>query len=432
MFMQHYDGNDERAPVDGYPYLKDRVYTMSDSGWLLRLTNAAGERLWPERGVAPENPGPLATELTALQTLYADLTSPSFDHRTIAALAQGRVTDELGLVRFYAPWGPRYQRNLDLADPDIASNWCEYDSRRYIIEEMLRPDLDIESDEGDDDVIYDDHPRGAKDDKYDHHRALFPRMQIRDTLWTRDLACQLLREFDPGHASPVWPEGMDFGTMALAHNPWYPHGGRPRWVVASDVPGDLGLTGRPYRLSLAGDLTALSNGADEAKGRTILSSRVSWSFLPLAIGVSRSPGRKNSYWSLEAMDQTKVLARINELKFGLTSKNTIVAVLGVTSPSRKFHHLDCRMLFPGREKSFNPLAPNNPSGEQRKPRNHCYQDSARICRIEVPRRYNYGACGICFSKFSERQQREWGSRIPATDSLYQAWLQMNALLMNKI
>ena len=95
----------------------------------------------------------------------------------------------------------------------------------------------------------------------------------------------------------------------------------------ASIPGNLGLTGLPYPPHTT---------VPDASGRTILSTPVLWGYLPRFFGVELSPKRRTA--SLEVMDQAKALAEINKAKFGLNSKNTIVAVLGETRPSKKFHH----------------------------------------------------------------------------------------------
>ena len=125
------------------------------------------------------------------------------------------------------------------------------------------------------------------------------------------------------------------------------------------------------------------------------------------------------------MDQVWALALINEKKFGLTSKNTIVAVKGDTSASKRFHHLSCSLLYPGREKGFDSFAED---GEVRKPRNYCYVAGTFLCRIEVPRRFNYAVCGKCYGLFTGAQVLEWAMRLPMTNDHYNVWSQACAEL----
>jgi hypothetical protein len=57
------------------------------------------------------------------------------------------------------------------------------------------------------------------------------------------------------------------------------------------------------------------------------------------------------------MKEVGTLAEINMLKFGETSKNTIVAVQGDVKTTKKFHQLQCHTLYVGRKKGFNHLSP---------------------------------------------------------------------------
>jgi hypothetical protein len=250
---------------------------------------------------------------------------------------------------------------------------------------------------------------GVRIASYDPHKPLFPRMRVQAVRWTRELACQFLKQFDSLHADPFWDPRSAFGTFHQAHDPWSAHGGMPPWVRDASVPGDFGLTGHQY---LAGTMQAES-------GRTMLNTAVPWDRLPRFFGVDLSFKAKSA--SLQVMDQANALARINEAKFGLTSKNTIVAVVGNTKPGKKFHHMKCHVLFPKREKTFVPGAPGNPSGVWRKPQNHCYRQNTYVCRVEVARRYNYASCNHCFSKFSAEQQHQWKELVPLTNSEFNAY-----------
>jgi hypothetical protein len=277
--------------------------------------------------------------------------------------------------------------------------------------------------ESDDDMSVDSYPSDVDIDKHDRPAGLLERMDLQNTRWTRDLALQLLHHFDPTHDAPFWPDTHDFKTLEYAENQWAHLGGRPLWLANADIPGHRGLTGTSF--------LPTANGAYyqwPMIGCTILASPVLWDCLPEHIGVEIKPKRKSAkdYWTLSVMSEVKYLAHLHTLKFRSTSKNTIVAVRGVVIPTKKFHHLNCRLLYPGREKGIHPLSDYWTSAAAQKPRNFSYVAGTFICRVEVPRRFNYAVCDICRELFSSRQLLEWGTRPAETDKLYQAWLQKSA------
>ena len=67
-------------------------------------------------------------------------------------------------------------------------------------------------------------------------------------------------------------------------------------------------------------------------------------------------------------------------------------------------------------------------GGVRKPRNYCYIAGTFLCRIEVPRRFNYAVCGKFYSLFTGAQVLEWAMRLPMTNDHYNVWSHVRAEL----
>ena len=127
-----------------------------------------------------------------------------------------------------------------------------------------------------------------------------------------------------------------------------------------------------------------------------------WGNMPAAFGVCLAPPqrRNNPYWLLSDMADVTQLARVNMAKFGLLSKNLLVAVLGPTGRGKRFHNLECHMLFRNRTKVVG--LPGGVKCQQ----NYCYKlgTYVSVCRVEVARLFDYTLCGHCSHLFSPRQQ----------------------------
>ena len=194
----------------------------------------------------------------------------------------------------------------------------------------------------------------------------------------RHQAYQDLARIDPLHGRPYWPAGFDFEVKLD-----WPEGQLPDALRATDVAGIHGLT-----------------GALDRRRSVTVPAWANWGNVPRTIGVCLAPVqiRHNPYWQLTDMADIMQLARINIRKFGLLSKNLLVAVLGPTGRGKRFHHLECHMLFRNRSKAL------GIPGGVKSPRNHCYQLGTYVCRVEVARLFEYTVCGHCSQLFDPKQQ----------------------------